>query len=120
MKKLETIDNSESNIEIIANIILAIETHNNIAIEYTKDTNSSAVREVLPHNLYRNNKDNTKVMLDGFQINGASKSGSINSFKQFDTTLIKSCCILNEKFNIQQSYNPDSDRYKDSIIGIVA
>ncbi len=107
---------SEAHIEILSNIIIAIETHNKLAISYTKDLLYSDVREILPHNIYWNKG---KVYFDGFQIAGCSKSSKINSFKQFDTALIKSCCILNDKFNIQQGYNAESKRYNNSIIGIV-
>ncbi|MEE9437583.1 MAG: hypothetical protein V3V14_01205 [Saprospiraceae bacterium] len=107
-----------TDIEILATIILAIETHNSIAFQYTKDVDYNEVRNVFPHNIYWNS-EHTKVMLDGFQINGCSKSGKINSFKQFDCTFIKSCIVLDEKFHIQESYNSQSNRYKDSIIGVV-
>jgi hypothetical protein len=106
------------NVEILATIILAIETHNSLAIQYTKDVDYNEVRTVYPHNLYRNS-DNTKVFIDGFQIDGASKSGKINSFKQFNCEFIKSCCVLDDKFHIQKGYNSQSNRYNNSIIGIV-
>ncbi len=110
--------NNDVDVETIGNIILAIETHNCIAFQYTKDLDFSNVRKVFPHNVYWNS-DHTKVMLDGFQVDGCSKSSKINSFKQFDCTLIKSCIVLDEKFHIQESYNAKSNRYKDSILGIV-
>ena len=110
--------NKIADIETLGNIILAIETHNSIAFQYTKDLDFSNVRKVYPHNIYWNS-DNTKVMLDGFQVDGVSKSASLNSFKQFDCNLIKSCIVLDEKFHIQESYNPRSNRYNNCILGIV-
>ncbi len=109
-------DHYANDIEVLANIILSIETHNQIAFQYKKDLEFSKVRKVLAHNIYWN-KNEDKVMLDGFQIEGDSKSG-VMSFKQFDCKFIESCIILDEKFNVHEKYNPTSDRYNNSILGI--
>jgi hypothetical protein len=104
--------------QTLAEIINAIETNNQIEFCYTKEILNSSKRKVNPHNLYWN-KDNTKVMLDAFQISGDSKSNQLESFKQFDTRFIKSVLILDNSFSINEKYNPESDRYNNSILGVV-
>jgi hypothetical protein len=103
--------------ELLASIILAIETHNSIAFEYAKDVGFNGIRKCNPHNIYWN-KDNTKLMLDAVQFEGDSKTG-IESFKQFDTSYMKSCIILDDIFTIHPSYKSKSDRYKNSVLGII-
>ena len=107
----------ENDADRLSSIIGAIETHNAVTFTYHKDPAFVGVRTVQPHNLYWN-KDNTKLLLDGVQIEGDSKSG-IKSFKQFDTKFIESAIILDESFTINSSYNSKSDRYKNSILGII-
>ena len=115
---MEKIKEKFSNdVDTMSNIILAIETNNVVAFEYHKDVGFTDIRKVLPHNLYWN-KDDSKVLLDGYQISGDSKSG-IKSFKQFDCKFIKACIILDEKFTIQKGYNATSDRYSKSILGVI-
>jgi predicted DNA-binding transcriptional regulator YafY len=108
----------EKTTHVLAEILLAIETNNSIEFEYHKEILNSSKRKVNPHNLYWN-KDNTKVMLDGFQISGDSKSNQLESFKQFDTNFIKSALILDETFSINEKYNSKSDRYNNSILGVI-
>jgi hypothetical protein len=111
-------ENYENDIQILAEIILSIETKNAIEFLYTKELEFSKSRKILAHNLYWN-PDNTKVILDGFQITGDSKTGILKSFKQFDCKYIKNVFILDEKFDIQDGYNGNSIRYKNSILGII-
>lgn len=109
----------DGDVDTLSSLISAIETHNIVAFRYTKDVNASGIRKVLPHNLYWN-KDNSNVMLDAFQIQGDSASANgIKSFKQFNCKHVKDCIILNDKFEIQKQYNATSDRYNNSILGIV-
>ena len=116
--KESTIKKEYSNdVQTLSTIILAIETNNKIAFEYKKEIEFSKIRKVLPHNLYWNS-DNTKVMLDGYQESGDTKSG-VYSFKQFDCKFIESIIIIDEKFHIQKGYNSKSDRYKNCILGIL-
>ena len=107
----------DTSIDKMQTIILAIETKSSIAFNYTKDVVYSGVRTILPHNLYWN-KDDTKVMLDGFQIAGESKSENVQVFKQFDTLHIKNVIILNDSFEIQKGYNAESERYFKSVCGV--
>jgi hypothetical protein len=107
----------KGDVDLLSSIIGSIETNNALAFRYTKDIGFEGVRKVHPHNLYWN-KDNTKVLLDAVQVSGDSKSG-IKSFKQFDTKYIKNCIILDEKFTIDRAYNSKSDRYNNSILGII-
>ena len=109
----------EKQTQVLADIINAIETNNKIEFCYTKEILNSSKRIVSPHNIYWN-KDNTKVMLDAFQISGDSKSNTLESFKQFDTNFIKSVLILDDTFSINEKYNAKSDRYKNSILGVIA
>ncbi len=110
--------NNTTEVQVLADILLSIETHNSIKFEYTKDKGFSNSREVYAHNLYWN-LDNSKLLLDGFQILGDSKTDSLKSFKQFDTKYIQNLIILDNKFDIQKGYNPESNRYKNSILGII-
>lgn len=108
----------EEQTQILASIIHAIETNNSMEFEYHKEVLNSKKRIVNPHNLYWN-KDNTKVMLDGFQISGDSKTNKLESFKQFDSKFIKAVLILDDTFAINEKYNAKSDRYNNSILGVV-
>jgi hypothetical protein len=108
----------ENDVQILADIILSIETKNSIEFLYTKEKEFSKKRKVYSHNLYWNS-DNTKVMLDGFQITGDTKTNVLKSFKQFDCKFIKSVIILDDKFTIQKEYNGKSTRYKNSILGVI-
>ena len=58
-------------------------------------------------------------MLDGFQISGDSKTKQLESFKQFDTKYIKNVLILDSSFVINSKYNSISDRYNNSILGVI-
>ena len=111
-------ENYENDVQVLAEIILAIETTNNIQFIYAKELDTTAQRKVSPYNLYWNS-DNTKLLLDAFQISGETKSGKIESFKQFDCKYIKSVLILDDKFEIRIEYNPKSIRYKNSIIDVI-
>ena len=108
----------EQETQTLADIINAIETNNKLEFCYHKEILNSSKRIVSPHNLYWN-KDNTKIMLDAFQISGDSKTSTLESFKQFDTSFIKSILILDDTFSINEKYNANSDRYTNSIIGVV-
>lgn len=118
MEIKERMREEEKHTQTLAEIINAIETNNQIEFEYHKEILNTKKRLVNPHNLYWN-KDNTKVMLDGFQISGDSKSNSIESFKQFDTRFIKAVLILDDTFSINEKYNSKSDRYNNSILGVI-
>ena len=107
-----------NDVQVLAEIILAIETKNNLQFIYAKELDVTATRKVSPHNLYWN-ADNTKVMLDAFQISGETTSGVLKSFKQFDCKFIKSALILDNSFEIEKGYNYKSDRYKNSILGVI-
>lgn len=113
----EELSNMERDTQTLADIIMAIEFNNSIEIEYHKDALTAGKRVVNPHNLYWN-KDSTKVMLDAFQLTGNSKSNKLESFKQFDTSLIRNVFILDDSFEINSKYNAKSDRYDNSILGI--
>ena len=114
----EDMRQQEQNTQTLAEIILAIETNNSIELEYHKEILNSSKRVVNPHNIYWN-ADNTKVMLDAFQVSGDSKTNKLESFKQFDTSFIKSVLILDSTFTINAKYNQDSDRYNNSILGVI-
>jgi hypothetical protein len=103
--------------DIVTTIITAIETHNAIAFKYCKDIGYTGLRKVNPHNLYWS-ADNKNLLLDAVQVTGDSKTG-LKSFKQFNLEYVKDVIILDEQFSIHKSYNSKSDRYRDSIIGIV-
>lgn len=111
-------ENYTNDVQILADIILSIETKNAIEFSYNKELEFSKKRKVYSHNLYWN-PDNTKVILDGFQITGDSKTGILKSFKQFDCKFISDVIILDDKFDIQDGYNGKSTRYKNSILGII-
>jgi hypothetical protein len=114
----ESMREQEENTQTLATILHAIETNNSIEFEYHKEILNSSKRVVNPHNLYWN-KDNTKVMLDAFQVSGDSKTNKIESFKQFDTKFIKASLILDDSFSINEKYNAKSDRYNNSILGVI-
>lgn len=114
----EEMRSQEKHTQTLADIVLAIETNNSIEFEYHKEILNSSKRKVNPHNLYWN-KDNTKIMLDGFQVSGDSKTNKLESFKQFDSKFIKSVLILDDTFSINEKYNAKSDRYDNSILGVV-
>ena len=76
----EDMRQQEQNTQTLAEIILAIETNNSIELEYHKEILNSSKRVVNPHNIYWN-ADNTKVMLDAFQVSGDSKTNKLESFK---------------------------------------
>jgi hypothetical protein len=107
----------EKRSETIVSIVGAIESHNSIAFRYTKDIAFSKMRTVQPHNLYWSH-DNRKLLVDAVQVQGDSKSG-IRSFKQFDTEYMQDVIILADTFEIHRQYNPKSDRYNNSIIGVL-
>jgi hypothetical protein len=118
MEIKEQMRQQEKHTQTLAEIVHAIETNNQIEIEYHKEILNSSKRIINPHNLYWN-RDNTKLMLDGFQISGDSKTNSIESFKQFDTEFIKNVLILDNTFSINEKYNSKSDRYNNSVLGVV-
>ena len=107
----------KTDVDLLAGVIAGIETHNAIAFEYHKDPAFVGTRKVQPHNLYWN-KDNSKLLCDAVQIEGDSKSG-IKSFKQFNTEHMKDCIVLDDKFIIHKQYNATSDRYNNSVLGII-
>jgi hypothetical protein len=107
----------EKETQVLASIVTAIETNNSIQFCYTKEILSSGIRVVNPHNLYWN-KDNTKILLDGFQTQGSSKTETLQQFKQFDVKFITDVLILNDTFEINKTYNPESKRYNNSILGV--
>lgn len=108
----------EEETQTLSEIVSAIKNNQSIEFEYHKDLHTNGIRQVNPHNLYHN-KDSTKILLDGFQISGDSKTKKLESFKQFDTSFIKSIKVLvDATFSINEKYNRASDRYKNSIIGV--
>jgi len=101
-------------IRIRANIINAIDNKQALLFIYNKDVSANKPRKVYPHNFYWN-KDNSKLLLDAYQVSGDSLTQQVQTFKQFDVSYIANCIILNESFVIQSDYNGLCDRYKNSV-----
>ncbi|GAF72482.1 unnamed protein product [marine sediment metagenome] len=99
-----------------ANIIDAIDCKQALLFSYNKDVSANKPRKIYPHNFYWRGK---KLMLDAFQVSGDSLTGNVQTFKQFDVSLIKDCIIIDESFEVQTGYNGKSDRYNNSICGVI-
>jgi len=102
-----------------ANIIDAIDNKQALLFIYNKDVSANKPRKVYPHNFYWS-KDNSKLLLDAYQVTGDSLTSSLQTFKQFDVSCIANCIVLNESFMVQSDYNGSSDRYKNSVCEVIA
>jgi predicted DNA-binding transcriptional regulator YafY len=99
-----------------ANIIDAIDSKHALMFAYNKDVSANKPRKIYPHNFYWREK---KLFLDAYQVSGDSLTGEIQTFKQFDVSLIKDCIILDEPFEVQTGYNGESTRYLNSVCSII-
>jgi predicted DNA-binding transcriptional regulator YafY len=108
----------ENQTQVLACLVTAIENKNTVTFCYNVDSTANKIRTVQPHNLYHN-KDKSKILLDAFQTTGDTKSNKLKQFKMFDTFFITDIAILNNKFIVDRTYNFNSDRYIDSICGVM-
>jgi predicted DNA-binding transcriptional regulator YafY len=76
------------------------------------------IRKWNPHAIYKHgNTEN--IILDLYQVSWYSSTyEKIPWWREFSIENISSVNILNETFNVNDWYNTNSDRYKNSIIKI--
>jgi predicted DNA-binding transcriptional regulator YafY len=91
----------------------AINGKNAVVITYNGEEKS---RIINPYVVYNSTKGISS--LDAFQVQGNSVSDTLLKFKIFHVDKIDSIALHSDTFQIHESYNPDSDRYKESFIKI--
>jgi len=109
--------NNSEETKLLRNLITAISNKKTITFNYTKKDGTIKKRVVNPHTIYDDKNNN--ICIDGLQIKGSSDTIT-KGFKVFKLDNITDLIVLDkvQSFEIESIYNPDSDRYINSIIKV--
>jgi hypothetical protein len=75
-------------------------------------------RVVHPHVLYRSTGG--RVCLDGYQVAGASSSGELPGWREFDLAQTSDVEPLGERFAIAPGFDPGALRYRRGVLAMVS
>ena len=76
-----------------------------------------ATRVVQPHVLYLDRDG--KVCLDAYQVAGASSSGTLPGWREFDLEQTGDVEPLDDAFEIAAGFDPDAPKYRHGILETV-
>src|SRR4051812_28345706 len=77
-----------------------------------------ATRVVHPHVLYRN--ANGAVLLDAYQVAGASMSGMLPGWREFDLARTTEVEPLADAFTVAPGFDPVAAKYRHGVLASVA
>ena len=90
----------------------AVEGKKKLRIVYQDDTGD---RLLYPHALYEFSPKH--ILMDAYQIEGFTKTSTkFPKWKTFVVKNIKNVKVIDESFRTIRSFEPDSDRYVNSIV----
>jgi hypothetical protein len=76
-----------------------------------------STRVVQPHVLYRTAKGS--VCLDAYQVAGASASGMLPGWREFDLARVSDVEPVGEAFTVAPGFDPRAAKYRDGLISSV-
>jgi hypothetical protein len=92
----------------------AISLRRQLEFEYEGEGKAPGPRTFSPHVLFRTR--NGPLYIDGMQTAGASTSGSLPGWRQFNLERVVAVVLLEEAFDLDPEYDPSAPRYKSGII----
>ncbi|HWM63342.1 MAG TPA: WYL domain-containing protein [Solirubrobacterales bacterium] len=92
----------------------AISNRLRLEIEYHGKGKAQGVRIIDPHALFRTGND--RIYLHAFQVDGASSSGDIPDWRQFDLAEISIVELKKSHFGLAEGYDPSSRMYSAGLI----
>jgi hypothetical protein len=94
-------------------LIDAVKAHRVVEIAY-RSGGAARARIVHPHAVYRTAAG--KLCLDGVQVGGDSRSGSLPGWREFELMRVADVRLLDSTFSVDAGYNPDSPRYRHGLL----
>jgi hypothetical protein len=91
-------------------LIEAVRAHRVVELCY----GSREPRVVHPHAVYR--AASGGLFLDGLQVAGASRSGSLPGWREFALMRIVDVCVLDSRFEPDPEFNRRSERYQHGLL----
>jgi hypothetical protein len=87
----------------------AVRTHHAVELVYRGGS-----RIVHPHAVYR--AASGKLCVDGVQVAGASRSGSLPGWREFELMQIADVRVLESRFDPDHGYKPESAKYRNGLL----
>jgi WYL domain len=91
----------------------AIEARRSLFLVYR----AGATRVVQPHALYRTSGG--RLFLDAYQVAGASSSGELPGWREFDLALTTELEPLDDAFEVAPGFDPGALKYRRGVVAIV-
>ena len=92
----------------------AISDRLQLEVEYQGKGKAQGLRVIDPHALFRTGDD--RLFLHAFQVDGASSSGDIPDWRQFDLAEISAVKLLTSHFELADGYDPSSRMYSAGLL----
>jgi hypothetical protein len=90
-------------------LVDAVRAHRAVELIYRGDS-----RIVHPHALYRSATG--KLCLDGVQVAGATRSGALPGWREFELMKIADVRVLESTFDTDRGYKPASEKYRHGLL----
>ena len=90
-------------------LVDAVRAHRAVELIYRGDS-----RVVHPHAVYRSATG--KLCLDGVQVAGASRSGALPGWREFELMKIADVRVLESTFDTDTGFKPGSEKYRNGLL----
>jgi len=94
-------------------LIDAVRMHRAVELVYR---GGGGVRIVYPHAVYRTASGDLRV--DGLQVGGATSSGALPGWRDFNLMKIAEVRVLEAEFEPAPDFNPEADRYRHGVLAL--
>jgi hypothetical protein len=90
-------------------LVDAVRAHRAVELTYRGGS-----RIVHPHAVYRSSSG--KLCLDGVQVAGASRSGTLPGWREYELMKIADVRVLDTSFDTDNGYKPGSEKYRHGLL----
>jgi hypothetical protein len=90
-------------------LVDAVRAHRAVELVYRGDS-----RIVHPHAVYRSPAG--KLCVDGVQVAGASRSGALPGWREFELMKIADVRVLDATFDTDSGFKPASEKYRNGLL----
>ena len=94
-------------------LVDAVRAHRAVELRY-RGRDGVDTRLVHPHALYRTASG--ALRLDGVQVSGATRSGSLPGWRNFDLMRIADVRVLDAEFQPSADFHRDSEKYRHGLL----
>jgi predicted DNA-binding transcriptional regulator YafY len=94
-------------------LIDAVKAHRAVELHY-RGRGGLDTRLVHPHAVYRTASG--ALRLDGLQVGGATRSGSLPGWRNFDLMRIAEVRVLDAEFQPSADFHRDSEKYRHGLL----